>query len=184
MKKVASIFSVLMVAGTMVFATAKNDPAGDASRIAFVKKGTVIRVFYKTEEPSLAKVSIVDSKGRSMHTDYVRSKTGFSRPYNISSLPADTYTVTVSDDKGVRAEEIIVKSAETFNYKVEKIKGEESKYALFIPASNASSVNISIYNQGGDLVYSAIEKLQSDFARVYNMKKVEGEVSFVVTANQ
>lgn len=180
MKKIFSVLSVLLVTGTVVFASGVTN-SSTTSRMAIIRNGSVIKVIYKPESASFAKVSIVNSQGVEIFRDYVKTKNGFSRPYNISRLPAGTYTVKVSDSTGDRSEEIVVGSSKkSFTYKVDKLTGEENKYALFIPVTDVKKVDVLIYNRTGDLVYRTTETIKNSFARIYNLKKVEGEVNFVV----
>jgi hypothetical protein len=180
MKKLFSVLSLFMIAGATVFAGRIDNPS-KATNMAIIRNGTVVKVIYKPEISGVAKVSITNSKGVEIFKEHIRSKNGFSRPYNIGRLPVGTYTVKVSDADGDYTEEIVIAPGKEFTYKVDKLAGDENKYALFIPETEAVEVDVRIYTTNGGLLYKATEAIQNSFARVYNLRNVEGEVSFVVT---
>lgn len=179
MKKVLSIFGVLVFAGTVAFASNGINPVEGESGIKVVKRGSTLSVFYNNTEASLVRISISDESGQSVFTDYVRSKKGFVRPYNISALSVGTYLVTVTDKAGNEYKEKIAVSENSFAYSVRRI-GSENKYALFVPASGAKGLEVFIYNKDGVLIYRKTEKVSADFAKVYNLRKHAGEAKIVV----
>jgi len=108
MKKIFTIFSALLLAGA-VFASRTTDPSVENS-IAFIKTGSVIKVIYTSDKESLTRVSITDIKGRVVFSEMVRSKNGFSRPYNLSRLAKGQYFVRVSDGNNSSMEKISLKT--------------------------------------------------------------------------
>ncbi len=180
MKKIGSVLGVLLVAGSVVFAGGKENPS-TVSSMAIIKQGTVVKVLYKPEKLSVARISVENSKGAVIFTEYIRTKNGFSRPINIKRLPEGKYTVRISDGSGEYQEEIEVSYNKRIAFKVDKLTSDENKYALFIPNTDVKEVDVRIYSQGGELLYKATEAIQQSFARVYNLKNVKGDVHFVVT---
>lgn len=179
MKKLIFVLCVLM--GTSVFAADDGNPESDDAKVTFVKNGNVIKVFYRSEERVSAKISIVNSEGRKIFTELVKNENGFIRPYNLASLQAGIYTISVSDKSGVYEEQISVKTEKELMYRVARMPEEKGKYVLSIPASNVGKVNVSIYHEDGTLLYDREEEVYADFAKIYNLKKIQGEVSFIVS---
>jgi hypothetical protein len=180
MKKIFSLLSVLFIFSTMVFATGKDDPSAESSNMAVTKSGSMVKVYYKSDSPSLTKIEIIDKEGRSVFSETLKSKQGFMRPYNLSSLPAGTYTVKVSDDSGVKSELVTIGAEETMPYVVKKIQSDMNKYALLIPGGNADQAVVSIY-ESDRLIHRHTENVKSGFAQIYNLKQIQGDISFVVT---
>ena len=180
MKKIFSLLSVLFFFGTVVFATGKDDPSAESSNMAVTKSGSMVKVYYKSDSPSITKIEIMDKEGHSVFSETLKSKQGFMRPYNLSSLPAGTYTVKVSDDNGIQSELVTIGSVESMPYFVTKIENELNKYALLIPGGKADQAVVSIY-EADRLIHRHTENVKSGFAQIYKLKQIEGEVWFDVT---
>ncbi len=69
---------------------------------------------------------------------------------------------------------------EEWNAHVVKIKGVENKFMVAIPHQADDEVAINIYDQDEQLVFSEKQKLNTDFAKVYVLKNLEGGTIKVV----
>lgn len=177
MKKVFTIFSALLLSSA-VFATRSTDPSVESS-IAFIKAGSVVKVIYSSGEERIARVTITDMRGKEVFSEMVRSKNGFSRPYNLSQLSNGNYIVRVSDGKRSKSEIITLQPQRKLLYKVTEL-GTSGKYAVHIPAQETTEVVISIYDEAHRKIYAETKALTDDFARVYTVKNASGKVTFQV----
>jgi len=109
MKKVFTLIASLLVSGAAVFAFSTVEPSAESS-IVFLKTGSIVKVIYTSDKESLTRVSITDIKGRVVFSEMVRSKNGFSRPYNLSRLAKGQYFVRVSDGNNSSMEKISLKA--------------------------------------------------------------------------
>jgi len=183
MKKLFLILGVLVVSGTMIFASGKGKPSSDPSGFAVLKDGSTIKALYKPAYYSTVKISIENEKGKVIFSEFIQSKGGFVRPYNLSHLPSGKYSVTMSDRSGSFSEVIAIENGNGVVYHVRQLKHEPSKYVLTIPATSSGLYKVTVYESGKVIHEESIE-LESDFARLYNFKDPERNIYFSVEAIQ
>jgi hypothetical protein len=181
MKKLLSLFGVLILFGTTVLASVKNSSAFTPSGVALVKNGAVIKVVYKSAQHATVKISIENENGKIFFSEFITSKDGFVRPYNLSRLPSGNYTVKVSDKSGTHSEVITMEGKEEIVYYVRQLKNEPSKYLLIIPAASSDLVLVSVY-EDGKVIHKEEVALQGDYAKLYNVKFPEREIFIDVKA--
>ncbi len=183
MKKLLSLFGVLIIFGTMVLASGKISSAFTPSGVALVKDGAVIKVVYKPAQNTTVKISIENENGKVFFSEFIKSKDGFVRPYNLSRLPFGNYTVKVSDKSGTHSEVITMEEKKEVMYHVRQLKNEPSKYLLTIPAASAGWVLVSVY-EDGKVIHKEEVEVQGDYAKLYNVKFPEREIFIDVKAIQ
>lgn len=176
MKKVLTLCAVLVVTSA-VFAHAIDEPSKE-SAISFVKNGSVVKVIYSSDKESIARVTITDLKGKELFSEVVRSKKGFSRPYNLSQLSNGNYVVRVSDGKTTKAEVVSLQPQRKVVYKLTALDAD--RYTLHIPALEATEVTINIYDEQRGRIHTERQNISHDFARVYSVKNAAGKVTFEV----
>jgi hypothetical protein len=181
-KTLASLLGLLMVS-SVLFATGNVDEPSAATNMAIVKNGSVMKVFYKPAESGVARISIINSDGAEVFSEYIKTKKGFIRPYNVASLSAGEYIFKVSDEHGSRTEKFSTGGQKKLFYKVTPVKEDPSRYVLSIPANGYENVVVSIYDEENTLLYRGSEQLSGDFARVYHLRDAKGKVSFEVSPN-
>jgi flagellar hook assembly protein FlgD len=181
MKKLLSLFGVLILFGTTVLASGKNSSAFTPSGVALVKNGAVIKVVYKSAQHATVKISIENENGKIFFSEFITSKDGFVRPYNLSRLPSGNYTVKVSDKSGIHSEVITMEGKEEIVYYVRQLKNEPSKYLLTIPAASSDLVLVLVY-EDGKVIHKEEVALQGDYAKLYNVKFPEREIFIDVKA--
>jgi len=179
MKKSVSFLAVLMVMSTMVFAL-DTPSAAAASGMAVMKNGSTFKVFYKGLKENTVKVTILNSEKEIVYRDIVKNTAGFARPYNFSNLPEGNYTIEVTDETGTRAEQISYNTG-----KVEKLahlsRLEGERYMLSVSNKECQNLSIKIYNEDQTLIYTDNAKVTGDFAKIYNLEKITGKVSFEIS---
>ncbi len=179
MKKTLSILVMLMAAGSLAFAT--GSPGTDA-RIAVVKNGTTYKLYYNGSQQMDVSISIRDASDRIVFKEILEEVDGFVRPYNFSHLNEGDYTIEIEDRNGLRTEKIrYEKNDETKFANIFKVKGSERKYLLMISNKASSSFTINILDGSDNILYSQMEEIKGDFAKVYNLEKFSGKVRFEIT---
>ena len=90
MKKIFSTFVLLTFVSSVVLAGEDPDPS-ESSKMAVMKNGDVVKVFYKKLAEAKVKITILDQENKAVFTEEVKSHAGFIRPYNLSQLPEGDY---------------------------------------------------------------------------------------------
>ena len=181
MKKILSVLVVLMVISSVVFARRMDNP-GTATGIAVVKSGTTFKVYYKSEQQTDVKVSILDSSDKVVFTEVLKKVEGFVRPYNFSNLPEGDYSIEIADKNGRQVEKVNHQ-----NGSVEKlahllrVSGSEGKYLLTVSNKEADDITVKIYDDSNNIIYSHTEEIKGDFAKLYNLEKFSGNFTFEIT---
>ncbi|MBX2957866.1 MAG: T9SS type A sorting domain-containing protein [Cyclobacteriaceae bacterium] len=181
MKNVLTIFVALLVSSA-VFAMRTTDPSAENS-IAFIKTGSIVKVIYSSDKESNTRVTITDLKGKEVFSESVRSKNGFSRRYNLSQLGSGNYVVRVSDGKNTKTEVVSLQHERKVVHKVTELDADAGKYALYIPAFEATEVTINIYDEQLGRIHSEKQNIATDFARVYYVKNTTGKIKFEIFSN-
>ncbi len=180
MKKIFALsLSVLLC--TVVFAGGTDFSSG-ASGIAVVKRdANTFKLIYKAEKAGYVKVSIRDSRHRTVFYESIKTVEGFTRPYNFQSLQEGDYTLEIIDNAGLHIEKIhnyADQGEKLFN--VRKLEGED-KLILTVSGKGTETFHVKIYDGSDVLVYNEDKTVTGDFARIYNLKNLEGGIRFEVT---
>lgn len=179
MKKTLSILVMLMAAGSLAFASGSP---GTEARIAVVKNGATFKLYYNGSQQKDVSVSIRDASDRIVFKEVIQEVGGFVRPYNFSHLTEGDYTIEIKDNNGLRTEKIrYEKNDETKFANIFKVNGSERKYLLMISNRASSSFMINILDGSDNIIYSQMEEINGDFAKVYNLEKYFGKVRFEIT---
>ena len=180
MKKIFALsLSVLLC--TVVFAGG-TDYSSSASGVAVVTRdANTFKLIYKAAKAGFVRVSIRDSKHRTVFYESIKTVEGFTRPYNFENLEEGEYTLEIVDEAGLHVEKIHNYAARVEKlFNVRKIDGE-GKLILTVSGKGKETIHVRIYDGSDALVYSEEETITGDFARIYNLKNLEGNVTFEVT---
>jgi len=176
MKKTIMILLALVTVGCVVSFGGANGPE---SHMAVVKTGEIVKVIYESSVSMQVKVTISDADGNEVFAEKVASDEGFIRPYNFSLLPKGNYKISLADKDGEHSENISTRDKE-WVANVVKLSTPEDKYMVSIPYQGPGEVVIQVYDQREQLVYSETQVLESGFAKIYNLKNLEGATVQVV----
>lgn len=77
--------------------------------VTFITKDDIIEVLYSSSELGNTKIEIRNAAGQVVFSEIVRTRNGFSRPYNLSGLPPGVYKVIVSNERESGSEAVIVR---------------------------------------------------------------------------
>lgn len=160
-------------------AMANNKPSSEAG-VAVVNTGTTLKLYYKALTAANVKVSILNEDGVLVFSETLRNTDGFVRPYNLSSIPEGEYTIEVHDQNTSHIEKVTIGQRQrTELANLFRVRGEEGKYLLTIPAKEAKDISVRIFADD-QIVYDEVEAISNDFARIYNLKKVKGSLTFEI----
>ena len=85
MKKILSLVLVVIAIGHM---NAKGIEPNSPLGTSIIKKGALVKLFYRGEHSGKVKVTIYDENGTVVFKEVVENHEHFMRPYNFSSLPS------------------------------------------------------------------------------------------------
>lgn len=181
MKKTLSIFCVLTVVSSVVFAGGIDDPK-NSSNMAVMKKGTDgIRVFYKNSKVANVQVSIYDKENRLKFTEVIRKSDGFSRPYDLSKLAAGEYTIEMKDGERTLTEKIDTNiPASTFAAHIIKLKGSQERYLITVADKISSSLIVQIKNTDKKVVLEYKDEMDKQYAKVFRFDEKCENCTFTV----
>ena len=181
MKKFLTILVALTVVYSSVNANEIDKPKTEVG-MAVVQSGSLIKLFYKGAKASDVKVTILNEKGEAVYKETIRRIESFVRPYNFSSLKEGNYTIQLDGEEGKQLQNINYQKTEAKNLmNLTRLAGSDSKYILSVPNKKEEVLNIKIFNAENTLIYSETEKIESDFAKVYNLGNVGAGFTFEVT---
>jgi flagellar hook assembly protein FlgD len=167
----------LSVSSTLAFANT------DESSVTVVagENEHVFKVVYKSAAATRVEVSIRNSKNEIVFSESFNRMNRFTRPYNFRGLPEGEYTIEVKDSKGKKVEKVnyslgVVRSL----VKVTKINTEPAKYMVSVGNKGTNVIDVSIYNEQGDLLIYNSHVVEGDFGIVYNLVTA-GSYTFVVS---
>ena len=177
MNKPLSLLSILLIGG-ITFANAFDNPR---ITTAVTKNGSTFKLFYKGAEQSDVKVLILNDENRIVYAEKIKNTDGFARPYNFSNLPEGHYSIQIKDNAGVRTETVnhqTVKEEKTMH--LLRLNGT-GRYVLSVPNKGKDDLSITIFNDLNEVLYEGDEKINGDFARIYNLGDQTRNFRFVVT---
>jgi hypothetical protein len=178
MKKLILVSAVCLFIATLSFGG--NDEKGIAPGFTVIQHGPVLKLLYKGTKSSKVKVSILDSKMHSVFSETMSNTEGFVRPYNLSKLPAGEYVIEVTDESGSSSKTVVVKKKKSErSFKVSKVHGDKGKVLLTI-GRLAGAYQIQIVDRHGEIVYKEQRHLNNDFAQVYDISSLKGDVTVIV----
>ncbi len=170
MKKVLISAALLTVLGANVWANPGDEVKGAVkASVSTATKNGVYNLEYRGT--GTVKVTITNAAGEVVFTDQINTEGGFLRPYNFTSQPAGTYTLTVLDRNGKATLPLVHGTTQT--RPVAAIKSvQEKKFELTMVGSNADVVSVNIYDAALNLVFTDQINKQGSFSRVYDLTKV------------
>ncbi len=180
MKKIMFVAALLTVMSAAVFATGENGVK------VISDSSAVFKVYYSKPVAAKVKVTIFNAEGQKVFVESIKNENGFVRPYNMSSLPAGTYTFQIDDNTDVETFEFVYEEVKTEEEAViaNFVKMEEGKFFLGVSSAKNDKVQIDIYNDNDEVVYSAEEVVANQFGQLYNLQSVKSKgFTLIVTHN-
>lgn len=178
MKKTILVVMACIMFTSLSFASNYAGPAN----VSINKNGKLVEVSYKSDLKSDVTVSIYNSRNKKVFTETLYNMDAFKRPYNLSSLPEDNYTVKVTDRSGNEIQSVMhtVAKPET-HYRLIPLQGDEGKYILSAASKTRGELNINIYDVHQRNIYSANANIEKEYAMLLNMTKHKGKFTVEVS---
>lgn len=179
MKKILSVVLVLIVIGQVnAMEVEPKSPQG----ISIIKKGELVKLFYRGEQSGKVKVTILNEDGDVVFTETMQDTEQFMRPYNFKSLPYGEYTIELSDESGKRYKKVshnFVKPSRAAH--LTRLNQDENRYMLAVPNKGTDALTVRIYDERDQMLFEETETIHGDFAKVYNLNTVAaGEHTFEI----
>ena len=147
--------------------------AGGESQMAVVRHGDIFKVIYKSEYLSCVKVSISDKNGEVVFKEELICNQGFIRPYNFSALPKGDYTIRLADGSDQKIEKIHFIDQPWLAH-FARLGTDEKKIMVAVPYQEGSNdFTIQVVDDNEQVIYKEEEKINSDFAKVFNLKNLQ-----------
>lgn len=182
--KTTLIAALVVMSAAVSLANAPASESGFA--VVPVSGSTVYKVIYKGETETKVKLNVYNSQSVLIFSETLAKGNGFIRPLNFQGLASGEYTIELVGAAGKQTEKINFSPLKS-NLKyvhVSRLASEEGKYILSVVSNTetASEVNINIYSEG-TLVHKETKTINGEFAMVYNLKAISGNLTFEVTDN-
>lgn len=178
MKKILAVVFVLIVAGQV---NAKEMEPKSPVGMSVLKRGSIVKLFYRGEQPGKVKVKIFNESGQVVFSETMQNTENFMRPYNFSTLPEGEYVIELSDEQATRTQKV---SHEKIKAKriahLTRLKDDECKYILAVPNAGRDALTVRIYDENQRMVYQDTQIIDGDFAKVYNLDSITGEHTFEI----
>lgn len=183
MKTKSLFFAALILVSTVTLAAGMDEPRKGMAVVP-VKGSEIFKVIYKSETTGKVKLSILDANLKVILTQSINVTDGFICPLNFAGLAPGEYTIEVVDAAGKKSEKVTYGARKAVsNMHVSKISNADGKYLLSIMNSNASSLNVKIFDSGNNLIHSESREVAGNFAQVYKLEKNSGTFTFEVSDN-
>lgn len=179
MKKSFSIFGMLILISSVVFAGGIDNPLVP-SNMAIIKTNTGARIFYSTETASQVHVKIYNADNKAVFSDFIKSKESFSRLYNLMDLPKGEYRVVMEDENGIREElfsnrkKVEVLSSIIYAKNVQKCL--VTLYTL-----DGTDVSVTLFDKNRQVLSSNALTVDGQASRLFNLEQIDGQITVEVS---
>ncbi len=167
------------LAGAAVFARGAEEPTKTSNTAIIKKSESTFALVYQAEESATVKVSIRDEANKLVFVEVLRDVNGFIRPYNFSTLPEGNYSIVI-EGEGTKQVEKIAYFAGTSQKRAFVTKLVGDRFLVSAPVTQEEQLTIRIYNQRQQLLHKETHAVDSDFAKIYRIEKLDGAVTFEV----
>jgi hypothetical protein len=183
MKTKSLFIAALVMFSAAVSALGKEDPANVGLAIVPVKGTEVFKVIYRGETAGKVKLNVLNAEGAIVFSQTISKVDGFILPLNFNGLEFGEYTVELVDATGKRIEKVsyLPKGKAIKNIHVAKVGKEEGKYLVAVANSESEIINVKIYDEANNLIFTETKEISGDFAKVYSIKTSTVGFTFEVT---
>jgi hypothetical protein len=182
MKNTFLSLSALVLISNIALANPFDKPEV-APRMAVVRNGATVKVFYRGEALNRVTVRIYNADGKVVLQDNLGMLDNFVRPYNFSNLEEGAYTIELSDNAGKQISQF------TYNLKAKsvekparliKVANHKAKYVLMVPSEGQDRIRVKITDDFNRVVYENDEEFTGNFAQIYNLEKITEKFSIEI----
>lgn len=183
--KTTSLFIAAVATVLSLTAFGNEEPSNSKGLAVVPVKGSeVFKVIYKGDAVGKVRLNIYNQASELVFTESISGLDGFIRPLNFNGLKAGEYTLEIIDAAGKKVERVNYQPNKSSKYvHISKIADEEGKYLVAVSGTGKEEINVRIYDSASNLVHNESKIIDGNYAQVYNIKKLAGEVTFQVTDN-
>ncbi|MBT1704955.1 hypothetical protein [Chryseosolibacter indicus] len=176
------IAALVMVVSSAVAFAGEDEPKKTGLAVFPVKGTEVFKLVYKGETTGKVKLNIYNASGALILTEVINGVDGFICPLNFTGLANGEYTVEVIDALGKKAEKVVYQPKRSIKHiHVSKMNNEAGKFLVAIANTGSDVINLKIYDNNNNLVYSESKEISGDFAQLYKLANVSPSYTFEVT---
>lgn len=180
----------LYLAAVIVFAAAitavgKDEPTTTGLAVVAVKGTEVFKVIYKGENSSRVKLNVYNADSKVVFSETMSGVNGFIRPLNFAGLQFGEYTIELIGSEGTKVEKVMYKKpvASATNFHISRIASAEGKYLLSVVNNASETVTVKIFDEANNLVHVSSKEVAGDYAQLFSVKDIKGNVTFEVSDN-
>ncbi len=180
MKVYFKLIAVLLIVFSASTIFAKTDPAESTTycKVVAEQKDKMYKVVYNTPFEQDVTVEIYDDSKKVVYREKVSETTGFIKRYNLSFLSLGEYEIIVKSSDYVHEESIDLGGLSKMELQLES-SGSNVSFVGSHP--EGKDLNVYIYDQYNDLLYTDAIKGMKQLKKTYNLEKVAGtSVSFLI----
>jgi flagellar hook assembly protein FlgD len=183
MKKTILLFVVLAYTSTVMLAGTVDDPGKSSDAAVMIGSNGQVKVFYSGNDVNTVTISIYDEDNNLKFTEKIKGRNQFVRPYNLSELAKGDYRIVVHDKQTTISKPYSNYKKTNLTAHIQKIKQSESSFLLTVSDPAAEEVQIDVVNENGKVLMSHKLNGKGQFAQLYRLKKLAGEVYFKVSSD-
>jgi hypothetical protein len=179
MKKISLLLAGVLFS-SFAIAGGPDEPKAKSGIAVVRKNATLYKLFYKSELATDVKIEIINDRNEVIFKETIVHTDGFIRPYNFADLGEGQYTIKVDNGSNWLTERVSYRSEKLDNL-THLVALEGNKYLLTVPGQGSDNLTVRIFDQQGKPVYDDTSIVEGNFAKVYNLGKMQGPFSFEVS---
>ena len=182
MKKILSLVLVLFAVAQV---NANNVDPKSPVGMSVTKSGTIVKLYYRGEQSGKVKVTIYNHRGSVVFKEILKDTEHFMRPYNFASLPDGEYTIELDNESGKRYQKVTYSSPkQEIAAHLIRLSENEKRYMLAVPNVGKQTLTVRIYDGLNNVIFLEMQKVDGNFAKMYNLNAVSGAAIFEVVDNK
>lgn len=177
--------NVMVAALALVSSVAFASAPYSKFAVVAAKESSVFKVIYEGAEAGNVSLTIYNADGSVVYSETLKGVEKFIRPVNFGGMIAGDYKVEISDVNGKQAQNISVGKVKKSTLKgvhVAKVVNTD-KYLLSVANNGAQEISVRILDAASNVIFTETVATSADFAKVYNLKDVNGNPTFEITSN-
>jgi hypothetical protein len=180
--KTKSLF-IAVVAMVVTLSAFGNEEPSNSKGLAVVpvKGSEIFKVIYKGEAAGRVKLNIYNQASELVFSESINGMDGFIRPLNFAGLEAGQYTFELIDATGKKVEKVDYKPAASTKFVHISKLSEQGKFLVAVSGTGKEVVDVKIYDAANNLLHAESKTVDGSYAQVYNVKSMNGAVTFQVT---
>lgn len=182
MKKSSSIFFVLTLVSSVVFAGGIDDPKASSAMAIMKKDNNHIQLFYKSVKSATVEISIYDSDNALRFSETIRKVDGFIRPYDLSKMEEGDYTIVVKDGDRSLIEKVSTHRSKVKMFsQVVKMKGDADRFLVTVADKTSSSVTVQVVDASSKVIFEHKENMNDQYSKIFSFPNRIDGCTFLVT---